>query len=168
MPNCAFLGALVSDNSQTIDYRKGHEMTVDAKKVGEALLELERSLNERWSVGDSGGYFENYHEDLSYFDPLVENLLVGREAVLHHLRALYKNPHIVRNEYLNPHVVVSDAGDLAVLSYNLNTFVSDGAGGEKQLRAWNSTEVYRLIDGRWRIVHSNWGLTKSMAIASAS
>jgi hypothetical protein len=40
--------------------------------------------------------------------------------------------------------------------------------GEKLLRAWNTTEVHRLIDGEWRIVHSNWALTQSMAIASAS
>ena len=132
------------------------------------VLAIERGLNERWSNGDSSGYLDNYHEDLSYFDPLVDTLLVGRPAVVAHLSKLYKNPHIVRNEYLNPHVIVSEGGDLAVLSYNLNTFVLDESGAEKMLRAWNSTEVYRLIDGQWRIVHSNWGLTKSMAVATAS
>jgi hypothetical protein len=25
---------------------------------------------------------------------------------------------------------------------------------------WNSTEVYRRIDGKWRIVHSHWSFTK--------
>ena len=143
-------------------------MTVDAKRVGATLLELERSLNERWSTGDSSGYFGNYHEDMSYFDPHVDKLLVGRESVVGFLQKLYKNPHIIRNEYLNPHVIVSNGGDLAVLSYNLNTFISDGAKGEKLLRAWNTTEVYRLIDDQWRIVHSHWALTKSMTVASAS
>ncbi|MGO4317835.1 YybH family protein [Agrobacterium sp. MCAB5] len=141
-------------------------MSIDVKKIGETLLELERSANERWSIGDTSGYFESWHEDLVYFDPLVEKLLVGREAAIAHIQKLYKNPHIIRNEYLNPDVIVSEVGDLAVLSYNLNTFVSDGAEGEKPLRAWNCTEVYRLIDGQWRIVHSNWGLTKSVDIAS--
>jgi len=28
--------------------------------------------------------------------------------------------------------------------------------------------AYRLIDGEWRIVHSNWGLTKAMTVATAS
>ena len=140
----------------------------DVKKIGETLLNLERSLNERWSTGDCHGYLNNYHEDISYFDPVVEKLLVGRDSVLKHLLKLYRNPHIVRNEYLNPHVIVSDGGDLAVLSYNLRTFVADEKEGEKLLRAWNSTEVYRLIDGEWRIVHSNWALTQSLAIASAS
>ncbi|KOF14367.1 hypothetical protein AC244_27400 [Ensifer adhaerens] len=143
-------------------------MTVDVKNVSETLIALERSLNERWSTGDSSGYFDNYHESISYFDPVTETLLVGRTAVVGHLSKIYQNPHILRSEYLNSHVVASDGGDLAVLSYNLNTFVSDGSGGEKLLRAWNSTEVFRLIDGQWRIVHSNWALTKSLAIPTAS
>lgn len=143
-------------------------MTVDAKQVSKTLIALERSLNERWSTGDSSGYLENYHEDVSYFDPVTDRLLIGRSAVLDHISKIYRNPHIVRSEYLNPHVIVSHGGDLAVLSYNLNTFVSDDSGGEKLLRAWNSTEVYRLIDDQWRIVHSNWALTKSFAVATAS
>ncbi|WP_011296081.1 YybH family protein [Cupriavidus necator] len=143
-------------------------MTVDVKHVSDTLLALERSLNERWSTGDSSGYLDNYHDDISYFDPVVETLLVGRHAVVEHLTRLYKNPHIVRNEYLNPHVLVSQGGDLAVLSYNLNTFVADGSGGERLLRMWNSTEVYRLVDDQWRIVHSNWALAKSLTVAVAS
>jgi ketosteroid isomerase-like protein len=143
-------------------------MAVDSKNIGETVIELERSLNERWSAGDCDGYLENYHEEITYFDPRVEEQLIGRQSVVEHIRKIYKNPHIVRCEYLNPCTIVSNSGDLAVLGYNLRTFVRGEDGGEKLLRAWNSTEVYRLIDGEWRIVHSNWGLTKSMATASAS
>lgn len=134
--------------------------------LAKTLLELECSLNERWSTGDATGYLENYHEQISYFAPAVEKLLVGRDEVIAHLTKLYKNPHIVRSEYLNPHVIASEGGDLAVLSYNLNTFVVDESRREKALRAWNATEVYRYVDGRWRIVHSNWAVTKSLASAS--
>jgi ketosteroid isomerase-like protein len=158
----------MSNNSHTQAIMKGAEMKTKANNIAETLLDLERSLNERWSTGDSSGYLDNYHEDITYFDPVVETLLVGRAAVVAHLTKLYKNPHIVRNEYLHPHVIISEGGDLAVLSYNLNTFVLNESGAEKMLRAWNSTEVYRLIDGQWRIVHSNWGLTKSIVVASAS
>lgn len=141
-------------------------MKANVDNVKATLISIEQGLNERWSTGDASGYFDNYHEDMSYFDPAVDTLLVGRQAVLAHLSKIYKNPNIVRNEYLHPHVIVSEGGDLAVLSYNLNTFVLDEAGVEKMLRAWNSTEVYRLIDGQWRIVHSNWALAKSLATAS--
>ncbi|MFB9241337.1 DUF4440 domain-containing protein [Massilia antarctica] len=143
-------------------------MGSNLQTISHELLELERSLNERWSVGDSHGYLDNYHEDISYFDPALERLLVGRDAVALHIQKLYKNPHIVRNEYLNPHVIASEAGDLAVLSYNLRTYVAGDNGGETLLRAWNATEVYRMIAGAWRIVHSNWAITQSMTTASAS
>lgn len=143
-------------------------MNSDLQTISQEVLELERSLNERWSVGDSLGYLDNYHEDISYFDPVVERLLVGRDAVVQHIQKLYKNPHIVRSDYLNPHVIASDAGDLTVLSYNLRTYVAGENGGEKLLRAWNATEVYRKIAGAWRIVNSNWALTQSMTTASAS
>ena len=139
-------------------------MKPDISKIKETIINLERSLNERWSTGDPSGYFDAYSEDMTYFDSFTEKLLVGHKAVVGHLSKLYKNPHIVRNEYLNPEVVVSDSGDLAVLSYNLNTFVIDEKGEEKLLRAWNSTEVFRLIDGKWRIVNSHWSLSHDPAV----
>ena len=143
-------------------------MSNQLQTISQEVLALERSLNERWSVGDSLGYLDNYHQDISYFDPALESLLVGRDAVVEHIGKLYQNPHIVRNEYLNAHVIASEAGDLAVLSYNLKTYVAAEQGGEQLLRAWNATEVYRRIDGAWRIVHSNWAITQSMKTASAS
>ncbi|WP_327187384.1 hypothetical protein [Streptomyces sp. NBC_01334] len=56
----------------------------------------------------------------------------------------------------------------AVLAYNLNTYVLDDNGNESQLRAWNATEAYRLIDGEWRIVHSNWAFAQTATGAIAS
>lgn len=143
-------------------------MSKDIQTINQEVLDLEISLNERWSAGDSHGYLDNYHEDISYFDPVAEKLLVGRDAVVKHIQKIYRNPNIVRSEYANPHVVASEAGDLAVLSYNLRTYVANDNGGETQLRAWNATEVYRKIAGAWRIVHSNWAITQSMTTASAS
>ena len=140
----------------------------DTNLISETIIALERQYNDRWSTGDMSGYLDAYRDDMSYFDPLCDTILIGRSSVVNHLSRLYKNPHIVRSEYLNPHVVVSGGGDLAVLSYNLNTFVADENGGERLLRAWNSTEVYRLTDGQWRIMHSNWALTKSLDLETAS
>jgi ketosteroid isomerase-like protein len=139
----------------------------DDATIGEILLALERSLNERWSSGDCDGYLDCYHEDIAYFDPILESQVMGRAAVVEHIRKLYRNPQIVRSEFLNPHVIVSNGGDLAVLSYNLRTYVADEKE-EKLLRAWNSTEVYCLIDGHWRIVHSNWAITQSLGSTSVS
>lgn len=60
-------------------------------------------------------------------------------------------------------VIVSDSSDLAVLNYNLFNFVGDGQGGEKTGTPWNSTLVYRLVDGKWRVVDVNWSFTRHPA-----
>lgn len=143
-------------------------MSVSKEEISKTVLELEKSFNERWSAGDNRGYLDNYAEEISYFDPVLEELVVGRDAVVAHIESIYSNPHIVRSEYLNPAVSVGDSGDFAVLAYNLNTYVLDDNGDEQQLRAWNATEVYRLIDGAWRIVHSNWAFTRTATDAIAS
>lgn len=139
-------------------------MKPDINKITETILSIECSTNERWNKGDCYGYLDTYSDDMTYFDPRTEKLLVGHKAVEEHILKIYKNPHIVRSEYLNPEVAVSDAGDLAVLSYNLRNFVADEKEGEKLLNSWNSTEVYRLIDSKWRIVNSHWSFTSHPAI----
>ena len=139
-------------------------MKADVSKITEAVLGVERSANERWNNGDCNGYLETYSEDITYFDPATEKVLVGRKSVEAHIRKIYKNPHIVRSEYLNPQVTVGDDGDLAVLSYNLRNFVADEAGGEKLQANWNTTEVYRLTGDEWRIVHSHWSFAQHPAI----
>ena len=139
-------------------------MTPDVSKIAETILDLERSANERWNKGDCTGYFEIYSVDLTYFDPVTARVLLGRKAVEAHIRGIYKNPNIIRSEYLNPEVAVSDDRKLAVLSYNLRNFIVDEAGGEKVRAHWNSTEVYRLRDGKWRIVHSHWSFVQLPAI----
>ncbi|RZU18144.1 nuclear transport factor 2 family protein [Streptomyces sp. BK239] len=143
-------------------------MSFDKAAIGATVLELEKGFNERWSAGDNRGYLDNYAEEISCFDPILKDVIVGRDQVVAHIDALYSNPQIVRSEYLNPVVHVSDGGDFAVLAYNLNTYVLDDDGTERQLRAWNATEAYRLIDGEWRIVHSNWAFTQTATEAVAS
>jgi ketosteroid isomerase-like protein len=143
-------------------------MSVNKEEISKTVLELEMSFNERWSAGDNRGYLDNYAEEISYFDPVLKELVVGRDAVVAHIESIYSNPRIVRSEYLNPAVSVGDSGDFAVLAYNLDTYVLDDNGNERQLRAWNATEVYRLIGSEWRIVHSNWAFTQTAEDAIAS
>ena len=143
-------------------------MRSDSNQITETILGIERSANERWNKGDCHGYLDTYNDDITYFDHRTEKLLVGRKAVEEHILKIYKNLNIVRSEYLNPEVAVSEAGDLAVLSYNLRNFVADEKGDEKLLSTWNSTEVSRLIDGKWRIVNSHWSFARHPAIIGAA
>jgi ketosteroid isomerase-like protein len=63
-----------------------------------------------------------------------------------------------RFEIVNPKV--QHHGDVAVLTYNLVNFVKAADGSESPGTRWNSTSVFRRIDGRWRTIHSHWSFTK--------
>jgi ketosteroid isomerase-like protein len=67
-------------------------MNSDVSKISQAILDIERSANERWNNGDCNGYLDRYADDITYFDPATETLLVGRDAVVAHIRGVYKNP----------------------------------------------------------------------------
>ncbi|MGO4680223.1 YybH family protein [Microbacterium sp. 2MCAF23] len=143
-------------------------MTTNSNKIAQDLIALEKSYNERFSVGDPRGYFDGFAEDVSYFDPILKTIIVGRENVVAWIESIYSNPHIVRSEYPNPTVYVGDHEDFAVLAYNLNTFVLDDDGNEVQRRSWNATHGYRLIGGNWVIVHSNWAFAHTVELRTAS
>lgn len=140
-------------------------MNADVSTITETILALERGINVRWNKGDVDGALEMYSEDVSYFDPLTEIRLDGRKVVEAYFRQFFEGKlNILRNEFPNPQVIVSDGGDLAVVHYNLINIVPDGQGGEKQGPPWNSTQVYRLIGGQWRVVHVNWSFTRHPAV----
>lgn len=143
-------------------------MSTNTDQTKADIIELEKSFNERWSQGDNRGYLDNFADEVSYFDPILENILVGRDHVQAWIDSIYSNPNIVRSEYLNPSVHVSDSEDFAVLGYNLNTYVLDENGNETQLRAWNATHAYRPINSEWRIIHSNWAFAHTISLKIAS
>ena len=139
-------------------------MNVDIKKIVTNILAIDKGINERWNKGDVDGALESYSEDVTYFDPLTEKRLEDKKAVDAYFRQFFEGKlNILRNEFLNPQVIISEDGDLAVLSYNLINFVADGNGGEKPGKTWNSTQIYRFIDGKWRVVHANWSFTRHPA-----
>lgn len=95
-------------------------MTVDISEITETILALERGINDRWNKGDVDGALEMYSEDVSYFDPMTEARIDGREAVEAYFRKFFEGKlNILRNMFPNPQVIVSEGGDFAVLHYNL-------------------------------------------------
>lgn len=134
-------------------------MRIDIAEITQAILAVDDGINERWNRGDVDGALEVYSDDVSYFDPLTELRLDGHAAVEAYFRKVFEGKlKILRND-LHPVVMVSDGGDMAVLHYNLRNIVSDGQGGEKPGTPWNSTQVFRHIEGRWRVVHVDWSIT---------
>ena len=123
------------------------------------IVLLERQALDRWGAGDPGGFLELYAPNVTYFDPQRERRVDGLDAmkkILEPIRGLVK---ISRYEMIAPQVYRS--GDVAVLTYNL---VSYGVApdGKPTTTRWNSSTVYGRIDGRWKIVHSHFSITKPM------
>ncbi len=124
----------------------------------EAIIALERRALDRWGKGDPQGFLDIMAEDETYFDPLTEKRIDGLESLRKYFAPLAGKIHIDRVEMIDPKVFRN--GDLAVLTFNLADYGGSFNGGPKSTSRWNSTEVFRRIDGKWRIVHSHWSYTE--------
>jgi hypothetical protein len=59
-------------------------------------------------------------------------------------------------------------GALAVLTYQLVNYKKLPDGSEAPTTRWNSTAVFRRVDGKWRTIHSHWSFTKPEVRAPSS
>jgi uncharacterized protein (TIGR02246 family) len=124
----------------------------------EDIIALERGALDRWGKGDPQGFLDLMAEDETYFDPLTEKRIDGREALRQYMAPFAGKIRIDRVELIDPQV--RRQGDLAVLTFNLANYGAQFDGGPKSTSRWNATEVFQRIDGRWKIVHSHWSYTK--------
>ena len=120
----------------------------------ETIIALERGALDRWGKGDPQGFFEIMAPDQTYFDPMIDKRIDGLDALKKYIAPFTGKISIERVEMIDPKV--QRIGDLAVLTFNLNDYGAQMAGGPKTTARWNSTEVYQRINGSWKIVHSHW------------
>ena len=139
----------------------------DRATTAAEIIATERAALECWNRGDIAGLLEIYADDVSYFDPITERRLDGRQAVGEYFYGFYAGKiNIPRYEILNPQVIVE--GGLAVLTYNLENYMRAADGSEKAGTPWNSTQVYRRVGDRWRAVHVHWSFTRHPAFQNMS
>lgn len=131
----------------------------------QTIIALERTALDRWGKGDPQGYFEIMGADETYFDPMTEKRIDGRAALKQYIAPFTGKIKIERVEMIDPRV--QESGDLAVLTFNLVDYGAQLGDGPKSTARWNSTEVYRRIQGTWEIVHSHWSYVKPELNASA-
>jgi uncharacterized protein (TIGR02246 family) len=125
----------------------------------ETIVTLERAALDRWNNGDPSGYLETYAPEVSYFDPSTEKRIDGVDAMRKYLTPLAGKIHSDRYEMQN--IRVQHHGDVAALSYNLFNFdVTFDGQPVTPNRPWNSTKVYALIRGQWKIVHDHWSFIR--------
>jgi len=133
-------------------------------EIAQTILGIEKAINARWNNGDYTGFLEAYREDVTYFDPLTERCLIGRQAVKEHFDKYFTGALVVRSDQFDPKVVVNDAGDMAILTYNLQNYLAGKDGELQTIPLWNCTEVYRLADGKWNIAHNHWSFARHPAV----
>lgn len=124
----------------------------------EKIIAMERAALDRWGKGDPQGYLEIMAPEVTYFDPNQERRTDGLEAMKALLAPITGKVKIDRYEMINP--TVQRSGDVAVLTFNLVDQGTPPGGTAPITVRWNSTEVYRRIDGNWKIIHSHWSYTK--------
>jgi ketosteroid isomerase-like protein len=131
-------------------------------RIAEHIISLECAALDRWITADPEGYLSLYAADATYFDPFCEKRVDGlaelnvRMAAMRGMTLPFTEP---RYEMIN--AVVHVDGNVAVLTFNLlNYGKPSGSAEESILARWNATEVYRAIDGAWRIIHAHWSFTQ--------
>lgn len=130
--------------------------------VAAQIVALERAALDRWIRADPDGYLSLYAQDVTYFDPFRDKRADGLAELeewtgaMRGVKLPFTEP---RYDLINP--VVQVEGHIAVLTFNLvNYGKPSGSALEAVLARWNATEVYREVDGAWRIVHTHWSFTQ--------
>ena len=127
----------------------------------ETIIAAERAALDRWIKFDPEGYLELSAREVTYFDPYREKRIDGLEELTSVLTPIKQFKGAVAETHydmIDPKVQCH--GDIAVLSFNLINYGKVGGRPEAVLARWNATQVYRQIEGQWKIIHSHWSYSK--------
>lgn len=117
--------------------------------VSETIIALEKGALEKWNQGDPSGYLDLSADDVTYFDPSIEQRLDGLDNLKRYYEPIKGTVNVSKYEMLNPKVTPTN--NMAVLTFNLHSYKDDNVS------KWNCTEVYRLEpNGQWKIVQTHW------------
>ena len=130
-----------------------------ADDVSRQIIAQVRAALDRWGKGDIQGPLELYAPGITYFDPLQEKRVEGIEAMRKIYAPVAGKLKIGHYEMIDPKV--QRYGDIAILTFNLLDDVIQQPNGPSNIRVpWNCTQVWALIDGKWRVVHEHWSFIK--------
>ena len=135
--------------------------TAKPAAILDELVSLERAALDLWVRRNPQGYLDLYAPDVTYFDPFGEARLDGIEAMRTMVAGLTTAPNPVTDpRYELIGAKVQHYGEVAILTFRLISYGRLQGRPESVLARWNSTETYRRVAGRWKIVHSHWSFTK--------
>jgi ketosteroid isomerase-like protein len=126
--------------------------------VAASVIALERGALDRWGKGDPQGYLEIYAPELTYFDPVQDTRIDGLDAMKAMIAPFTGKIRVDRFDMIGPKV--QQHGDVAVLTFNLLSHRTQPDGKDAVIARWNSTSVYRRMNGTWKVIHSHWSYIK--------
>ena len=133
---------------------KQKKMTDNSYKIAETIVSLEKEALNRWGKGDPYGYLEIFANEVTYFNPFEESRVDSLAAMNKYYGDQAGQIFIDEYKFIDPKVQIH--GNVAILTYLLYNYKKQPDGTLKETRRWNSTKVYALIDGKWKIVHNHW------------
>ncbi|MGD9487165.1 MAG: DUF4440 domain-containing protein [Calditrichaceae bacterium] len=120
----------------------------------EIIIEKEKAILDRWKTGDTFGFIEAAAEEITYFDPGLQKRCTGKKEFHDWIAAFNGTFSFPDYELIDPQVQMH--GDVGILTFNFIGFMQ---GGSKE--NWNTTEVYKLLEGDWKLISSHWSQTKN-------
>ncbi len=129
------------------------------------LVAKERAALDRWIRGDTDGFLDLCDPEMTYFDTNAEHRIDGTAAFKKHLamysegiRAMLKargKTQMDNHEIVNPKL--QRTGDMAVLSYEWVARI------DTDVIRWRASNVYRLKEEMWRMIHGHWSAVQPPA-----
>jgi hypothetical protein len=145
----AFLSMAPAENNSDF-YSIGDSTQMLPKEI---IITKEKTMLNRWKTGDTFGFIEVAAEEITYFDPGLEKRCTGKKEFHYYIAAFNGTFSFPDYELLDPQVQMH--GDVGILTFNFIGFMEDGS--KEYL---NTTEVYKLIEGDWKLISSHWSQTK--------
>ncbi len=142
--------------------------TIMTQKEIQTLIDFEQQIQWRWSCGDPNGYMDTLAEDVTYVDPLANQMLHGREAVRAHFMRIMPagtKTDVVRQEYHKETARVLSE-DEVLLVFNFTTYKNDDKGEEELFLSWNMSLIFRKADDKWWLTHGHLSLRNAFDLES--
>ncbi|HCY75445.1 MAG TPA: hypothetical protein DHV28_05950 [Ignavibacteriales bacterium] len=142
--------AAQAENNSDYYYPKGVSTQMTSQEI---IITKEKAILDRWITGDTFGFIEAAAEEITYFDPGLEKRCTGKKEFHNWIAAFNGTFSFPNYELLDPQVQMH--GDVGVLTFNFIGIMKDGSK-----EYFNTTEVYKLINGDWKLISSHWSQTK--------
>ena len=144
------LSTIDKANNSDSYYSKGDSTQMTPQEI---IIAKEKAILNRWITGDTFGFIEAADEEITYFDPGLEKRCTGKKDFHDWIAAFNGTFSFPNYELHEPRVQMH--GDVGILTFNFIGFMNDGSK-----EYFNTTEVYKLVDGDWKLISSHWSQTK--------